>query len=592
MLDLFIISLQLIGVVGFFVLTLHLQHSLDGSFKVHIRTGLCGLSLLLAGLFAQLLDFTKIGIGSSSPTALLNGLGLVIFLYACWQLWVKTQLNHPAPPHLTTPLSSEEEMSRHLRAVMRLMDQGFVVWDKNDRIITCNKIFQKFLDYPDHLIQPGTHLSQLIRYQADLGRYGKGDREKQVKDRVKKIKGDWQSLDSVVMNQSGVSMILQRHAVPGYGDITTFTDITELRSKERELQKQEDLLQSAMDQMTNGLAIYDDQNKIITANQRFNDLFNFPAELVKTGVHLNDLLHFRSNRGDFGSLPIDDVIQEKSQILAGRQFHRAEEETIDGHWVEIFRSPAANNGNIIIINDITERRQTEIALERLNTEKDKLFTIIAHDLRGPFASLVGVTELLAKRSDNLPTSEISRLHHALHEAGQNLFELLENLLEWAQLQRDDTPFDLNVLDLEYLLNKNLTLYKNFALEKNIRLSAVNIPKNPILTDPNMIDTVLRNLLQNAIKFTSQGGGVIVSAHIDHEWMWVQITDTGIGISKERIKNIFKIDTTLSTLGTKGEVGSGLGLHVCNELVQKFGGKMEVISQEGNGATFKFSIPLA
>jgi two-component system sensor histidine kinase/response regulator len=124
------------------------------------------------------------------------------------------------------------------------------------------------------------------------------------------------------------------------------------------------------------------------------------------------------------------------------------------------------------------------------------------------------------------------------------------------------------------------------------LGVVNIPKKPILADPNMIDTVLRNLIQNAIKFTSQGGGVIVSAHIDHEWMWVQITDTGIGISKERIKNIFKIDTTLSTLGTKGEVGSGLGLHVCNELVQKFGGKMEVISQEGNGATFKFSIPLA
>jgi hypothetical protein len=95
------------------------------------------------------------------------------------------------------------------------------------------------LDYPDDLIQPGTHLSQLIRYRANLGGYGEGDREQQVKDRVKKIKADWKSLDSVVMNRSGVSMFLSRHAVPGYGDITTFTDITELRSKERDLQKQE-----------------------------------------------------------------------------------------------------------------------------------------------------------------------------------------------------------------------------------------------------------------------------------------------------------------------------------------------------------------
>ena len=251
--------------MGFVALTLRLQRSLDGRYKVPVRIGLCGLTLLLAVLLAQLIAFTKTGTGSSSPTALFNGLGLLIFLYACWQFWVKIQLNHPLPPYLTAPLSRGDEMSRHLRAVMSLMDQGFVVWDKNDRIITCNKIFQKLLNYPDYLIQPGTHLSQLIRYRVDLGGYGKGDREKQVKDRVKKIRDDWKVLDSVVMNRSGISMILRRHAVPGYGDITTFTDITELRSKERELQKKEGLLQSAMDQMTNGLAIYDDQNKIITA---------------------------------------------------------------------------------------------------------------------------------------------------------------------------------------------------------------------------------------------------------------------------------------------------------------------------------------
>jgi two-component system sensor histidine kinase/response regulator len=124
------------------------------------------------------------------------------------------------------------------------------------------------------------------------------------------------------------------------------------------------------------------------------------------------------------------------------------------------------------------------------------------------------------------------------------------------------------------------------------LGVVNIPKKPILADPNMIDTVLRNLLQNAIKFTHLVGNIIISAYTDHEWMWVKITDTGIGISKERIESIFKLDTTLSTIGTKGEVGSGLGLHVCNELVKKCGGILKVTSQEGDGTTFKFSIPLA
>ena len=108
----------------------------------------------------------------------------------------------------------------------------------------------------------------------------------------------------------------------------------------------------------------------------------------------------------------------------------------------------------------------------------------------------------------------------------------------------------------------------------------------------MADTVLRNLIHNAIKFTPENGSVTVSAHADREWMWVQISDTGIGIPTELIDSIFKIDTTLSTPGTKGEVGSGLGLHVCYELIQKCGGKIDVISQEGQGATFKFSFPLA
>jgi signal transduction histidine kinase len=445
---------------------------------------------------------------------------------------------------------------------------------------------------PETHLQPGISLSTLIRHRANNGHYGDGDPVKLTRERIKQIKKNRVSGYSLMTTCSGVSMLIRHYIVPEYGDITTLTDITELRKKEDQIATQGLLLKAALDNMTSGLAIYDDQHKLTMANQRFSYLFEFPDDLVKVGVHLNDLLRFRCNRGDFGNISVDEIIQEKAQILADQKVHQTEEKTTDGHWVEVFRSPTVSSGNIIIVNDITERRQTELALERLNTEKDKFFTIIAHDLLGPFASLVGVTELLAHRSDDLPKTEISSLHHSLHETGKNLYELLGNLFTWLKLQRDATPFSPLALELKPILDNNLLLYKDLVFEKDINIRVVNIPSNLILVDPNMLDTVIRNLIHNAIKFTNLGGNVIISANTDHEWMWIQVRDTGIGISEERIKNIFKLDSTLSTQGTKGEDGSGLGLHVCNELVKKCGGIIEAKSQEGTGTVVKFSTPLA
>ncbi len=592
MLNLFIISFQLIAIIGFVMLILRLQLLLDSNFKVPLRIGLCGLSLMLAGLCTHFLVPTKLGGGSSLSMTLLNGLGLLIFLYACWQFLLKTPLDQLERPHLTTPFFREDEMSRHLRTAMNLIDQGFAVWDKEDNLIASNKKFQELMELPEALLQPGVSLSALISHRADNGNYGDGDPDQQVNERIRQIKKNRKSGYSLATTLSGDSVFIRHYAIPEYGDITTLSDITRLRKKENQLATQDLLLQTALDNMTNGLAIYDDQHKLITVNQRFKDLFEFPDKLVKAGTKLEELLHFRGNRGDFGNVSIDQIISEKVQILTDRKVHRTEEKTTEEHWVEIFRSPTANKGSIVIINDITERRQTEIELERLSIEKDKFFAIIAHDLRGPLASLFGVIKLLAKQSDSLPKIEVSILHESLYETGKNLVELLENLFEWAELRRNTAPFNPYALDLGPILATNLTLFRSFALEKNVHLGVVNTPNELILSDSNMIDTVLRNLIQNAIKFSYPGGKVIISSQTEHEWMWIQIADKGIGISKKRIKSIFKLDRTFSTVGTNGEVGSGLGLHVCNELIKKCGGKLDIISQEGNGTKVKFSIPLA
>ena len=246
--------------------------------------------------------------------------------------------------------------------------------------------------------------------------------------------------------------------------------------------------------------------------------------------------------------------------------------------------------------DITDRKHAEEALQNseaelreLNATKDKFFSIIAHDLKSPFNSILGFSEILKDEARDLDIDSIVEYAGIINSSVLHTFGLLENLLDWARMQQGRIPFEPQKILLNSIVNAEFEGLKNSADQKNIELNNY-INQNLIITaDENMISTVLRNLVSNAIKFTPNGGEVKVEASVEDDNVKISVSDTGIGIKPETIRKLFKIETSFTTRGTENEKGTGLGLLLCKEFVEKHGGKVWVESAVGKGSCFNFTL---
>lgn len=235
-------------------------------------------------------------------------------------------------------------------------------------------------------------------------------------------------------------------------------------------------------------------------------------------------------------------------------------------------------------------RQNETRLIELNATKDKFFSIIAHDLKNPFNSILGFSEMLKHEAKYLENSNIGNYASLINTAATHTFSLLENLLTWSRMQSGSVKFSPRSLILSQVIQDEIILAMQAAIQKSIVL-VNNVGKNLIIgADENMLKNILRNLISNAIKFTPKNGRIEVNAEENEFGFEISVTDNGVGIKPENIEKLFKIEANFSTRGTASEKGTGLGLLLCKEFVEKHGGKIQVESQQDVGSTFKFTIP--
>lgn len=240
-----------------------------------------------------------------------------------------------------------------------------------------------------------------------------------------------------------------------------------------------------------------------------------------------------------------------------------------------------------LLKDLWESKRR---FKQMNDDKDKFFSIVSHDLKSPFNSLIGFSDMMLDDFENLSRQEIKDYTVSIHKSVRNVYGLLENLLEWSRIQTGRMEFFPVKLDVYSLIDEIFATLNGIALKKNIRLSNQVSKSIFAYADNNMIRSVLYNLISNAIKFTHVSGDVMVLAAETDHLIEIAVSDTGIGINREDTAKLFRIDINFTKCGTSNEKGTGLGLVLCKELIEKNGGRIHVESEPGKGSTFVFTLP--
>lgn len=246
--------------------------------------------------------------------------------------------------------------------------------------------------------------------------------------------------------------------------------------------------------------------------------------------------------------------------------------------------------NRILESAKNEVQKQNIQLQELNQTKDKFFSIISHDLKGPLNSLTSFSRLLIDHTDSMSKEEIQLLARDLDKSVKNLFTLLENLLEWSRSQTGNIDFTGEVFNLKEILDLNKSLLESQAKNKKITIAIDGPAACLVKLHKQSINTVVRNLISNAIKFTNEGGNIRLGLKTTAEALSVSVADNGVGMNEEVLNMLFRLDKKHSTKGTANEKGTGLGLILCREFIEKNGGKLRVQSNPGTGSVFTFTFP--
>ncbi|MBT8383791.1 MAG: PAS domain S-box protein, partial [Ignavibacteria bacterium] len=381
--------------------------------------------------------------------------------------------------------------------------------------------------------------------------------------------------------------------------IGTTTDITDKKKSELALIKSEERFRNIFENSATGMAILEPNGLLSKTNRVFREMIGYDEDEL-TKMNFRDITH----PGD-----LEKSVQVQGALLS--------KEKADGKLVE--KRYLNKNGEIIWaltsvsllrdfegkphyfiaqVQNITARKKSEQQLVKyaeelntLNASKDKFFSIISHDLRSPFNALLGITEYISQSYNELSPAEIRDSIANIYTSSQKLYNLISNLLEWSRLQTGRFDTDKTSIELVQLIDEVKNLYISIAITKGIKIDTDVSRDVVVFADRYMIESILRNLISNAIKFTDTGGKVKIEVSTMSKFAQVSVSDNGVGISKENISSLFKIDEQYRTDGTANEKGTGLGLILCKEFIENNNGTISVESVEGKGSSFIITIPL-
>jgi PAS domain S-box-containing protein len=483
-------------------------------------------------------------------------------------------------------------------AVLESIYQGILVVNDQGMVIKTNSKFAEIWSIPGELIAQGDDKKLLDSITGQLS-----DPE-QFLAKVNELYAQPEAeSDDIIYLKDG--RIIDRVSRPFYlqgkprGRVWSFMDITEHQKVEDTIHNEQLVLRTLVDNLPDSIYCKDLACRKTLVNQVELKYMKARSEAEVLG------------KDDFDFYPpeIAERFYEDDQMVmqTGIPVLNREEYIIDEdgqkRWLLTSKLPLRGSDNQIvgligIGRDITKRKlaETEIKLKneqliQAHAEKDKFFSIIAHDLRNPFSSFLALTKIMDEQFSDLSLEEIHELTHSLKNSAANLYSLLENLLQWARMKQGLIPFNPTMIALQSMVDESLAIIREPAKIKGIDLINHIAEGVTVCADSNSLQTVIRNLVANAVKFTPKGGKItLTAAKRQDDTVEIVITDTGIGMSQSIIDNLFRSDARINRPGTEGEPSTGLGLLLCKEFIEKQGGTIWAVSEEGKGSEFHFTVP--
>ena len=502
---------------------------------------------------------------------------------------------------ITNRRQAEEELREseiNLKVILQSTADGILAVNGNGKIIKTNKRFEELWRIPQNLIDSGNDdallnfvLTQLINPDEFISK---------VHKLYRSTEEDLDHLnfrDGRVFERFSTPLIIPNAAT---GRVWSFRDITERKLAEDALLASKQLIEGIINAIPVRIfwkdrnSVYMGCNKIFAKDAGFSD----PKDLIGK----DDFQMGWRDQAELYRTGDRQVMESGNSILLSEDPQTTPEGNtiiLLTNKIPLINSKGEINGILGTSMDVTEHiaavKEIKLKNEQLlmvNAEKDKFFSIIAHDLKGPFNGFLGLTQVMAEELPSLTTAEVQKIAVSMRNSAKNLYHLLENLLDWSQIQKGAFPFNPEVIQISKVVGNCIAMILESAKSKNIEITTDIADSLVAFADMNMFQTIIRNLVFNAIKFTHKGGKVsILAKATSDKSIEISIQDNGIGMNQNIIENLFRIDVQTNRTGTEGEPSTGLGLLLCKEFTEKNGGNIWVESEEGEGSTFYFTLPM-
>lgn len=385
------------------------------------------------------------------------------------------------------------------------------------------------------------------------------------------------------------------------GFATIFADITTAKKAEEELKENEARWRRAIVGAPIPIMIFDEDGNVVQISSGWTRYSGYNSEEIPTTADWTKKAYGEIKT--INKARLDQLFESFQTVKDGEKTVIAKDGSKriwDFQTTPLGRSSKGRRVLLSLAVDITNQKNAEEKinrqnerLQKSNAEKDKFFSIIAHDLKSPFNAILGFSELLVELmgEKEIDRQEAVQFARIISNSSNKVVDLLTNLMEWSRSQTGRLVSHLVQFSLKKLTDEIVLLFSESLKQKSITLKVSDIENITIFSDKDMISTIIRNLISNSIKFTSEGGEITISAISEHDKITISVQDTGVGIPETIREKLFTIGENYSTPGTQNEEGTGLGLIICKEFIDKLGGDIWVESESGQGSKFSFTVPV-